>query len=54
MDQKRGQRLADECMSPEQTVVAEAMKKTPPPSLLDAKQPPSNCLQRAVKALPLV
>ena len=37
MDQKRGQRLADECMSPEQTVVAEAIKKTPPPSLLDAK-----------------
>ena len=29
MDQKRGQRLADECMSPEQIVVAEAIKKTP-------------------------
>lgn len=37
MDQKRGQRLADECMSPEQTVVAEAIKKTPPPSLFEAK-----------------
>lgn len=35
MDQKRGQRLADECMSPEQTLVAEAMKKNPPPSLLE-------------------
>ena len=35
MDQKKGQRLADECMSPEQVVVAEAIKKTPPPSLLD-------------------
>lgn len=36
MDQKKGQRLADECMSPEQVAVAEAIKKTPPPSLLDA------------------
>lgn len=36
MDQKKGQRLADECMSPEQIVVAEAIKITPPPSLLDA------------------
>ena len=36
MDQKKGQRLADECMSPEQLVVAAAIKKTPPPSLLDA------------------
>lgn len=35
MDQKRGQRLADECMSPEQNLVAEAMKKNPPPSLLE-------------------
>lgn len=35
MDQKRGQRLADECMSPEQVVVAEAIKKNPPPSVLD-------------------
>lgn len=37
MDQKRGQRLADECMSPEQVVVAEAIKKNPPPSVLDAQ-----------------
>ena len=36
MDQKKGQRLADECMSPEQLVVAAAIKKNPPPSLLDA------------------
>lgn len=35
MDQKRGQRLADECMSAEQTVVAEALKKNPPPSVLE-------------------
>jgi hypothetical protein len=33
MDQKRGQRLADECMSPEQYLVAEAIKKNPPPRL---------------------
>lgn len=45
MDQKKGQRLADECMSPEQVVVAEAIKKTPPPSLLDA--PPAKCDARA-------
>ena len=36
MNQKLGQRLADECMSPQQVVVAEAIKITPPPSLLDA------------------
>ncbi|KAB2902966.1 MAG: hypothetical protein F9K35_03540 [Burkholderiaceae bacterium] len=36
MNQKLGQRLADECMSPAQVQVAEAIKKAPPPSLLDA------------------
>lgn len=36
MSQKLGQRLADECQSPAQLAVAEAMKKNPPPSLLDA------------------
>lgn len=35
MNQKAGQRLADECMSAEQLQVAEAIKKAPPPSLLD-------------------
>ena len=35
MDQKRGQRLADECVSAEQTLVAEALKKNPPPSVLE-------------------
>ncbi len=35
MDHKRGQRLADECMSAEQTVVAEAIKKNPPVSVLE-------------------
>lgn len=36
MSQKLGQRLADECMSPDQAVVAAMMIKNPPPSLLDA------------------
>ncbi|QLQ01398.1 MAG: hypothetical protein HZY78_10760 [Burkholderiaceae bacterium] len=35
MDQKHGRRLADECASPAQVAVAEALKKNPPPSLLD-------------------
>jgi len=35
MNQKLGQRLADECMSPQQVAVAEAIKTNPPPSLLD-------------------
>ena len=35
MNQKLGQRLADECMSPEQTIVAEAIKKNPPVSVLE-------------------
>ena len=39
MNQKAGQRLADECMSPEQQQVAEAIRKTPPPSLLDGLKP---------------
>jgi hypothetical protein len=39
MNQKAGQRLADECMSPEQQQVAEAIRKNPPPSLLDSTSP---------------
>ena len=35
MDQKRGQRLADDCMSPAQVAVAESLKKAPARSLLD-------------------
>lgn len=35
MNQKQGQRLADECMSSEQNQVAEAIKRNPPPSLLE-------------------
>ncbi|MDD5332218.1 MAG: hypothetical protein PHS32_00610 [Rhodoferax sp.] len=36
MSQKLGQRLADNCTSPDQTVMAEMLKKNPAPSLLDA------------------
>ena len=36
MDQKHGQRLADDCKSPAQVAVAESMKKAPASSLLDA------------------
>lgn len=36
MNQKQGQRLADECMSAEQVLVAEAIKKNPPQSLLES------------------
>jgi hypothetical protein len=35
MSQKLGQRLADECMSPDQMTAAEALKKNPMPSLLE-------------------
>ena len=35
MNQRLGQRLADECMSSEQVVVAEAIKRNPPPSVFD-------------------
>ena len=36
MNHKLGQRLADECISPAQSIVAEALRKNPPPSVLDA------------------
>ena len=36
MSQKLGKRLADECMSPVQVAVAEALKKNPGASVLDA------------------
>jgi hypothetical protein len=39
MSQKLGKRLADECQSPAQVEVAEAMKKNPPPSLLEPVPP---------------
>lgn len=36
MSQKLGQRLADECISPDQAVIAEMLRKNPVPSILDA------------------
>ena len=39
MNQKLGQRVADDCMSPEQGTVAQAIKDNPPPSLLEAPKP---------------
>lgn len=39
MNQKLGIRLADECMSPTQVVMAEVLKRNPPPSVLDAPKP---------------
>ncbi len=42
MDQKAGKRLADECSTPAQVAVAEALKKNPAPSLLDMSTP-ANC-----------
>ena len=39
MNQKLGRRLADECMTPEQTAVALALKKGATPGLLDTATP---------------
>ncbi|MDB5848418.1 MAG: hypothetical protein JWP29_2170 [Rhodoferax sp.] len=39
MNHKLGQRLADECMSPAQAIVAEAIRKNPPPSVLEPLPP---------------
>ena len=39
MNQKLGIRLADECMSPAQVTMAEALKLNPPASVLDAPKP---------------
>ena len=36
MNQKLGQRMADECMGSEQAIVAEGLRKNPQPGLLDA------------------
>jgi hypothetical protein len=42
MSQKLGQRLADECQSPEQLTYAEALKKNPLPSILDSVPGPQS------------
>jgi hypothetical protein len=39
MNSKLGQRMADECQSPAQVAVAEAMKKGPAVNLLDGPAP---------------
>ncbi|KQP35934.1 hypothetical protein [Pseudorhodoferax sp. Leaf274] len=41
MNHKLGQRMADECKSPQQVAVAEQFKLTPPPSVLDAAPAPA-------------
>lgn len=41
MNHKLGQRLADECKSPQQVAVAEQFKLAPPPSVLDAAPAPA-------------
>ncbi len=38
MSQKLGQRLADECVSPDQAVMAEMLKKNPASSILEAPE----------------
>lgn len=39
MNQKLGKRIADECMSADQSAVAQAMARSPAPGLLDAPRP---------------
>lgn len=39
MSQKLGQRLADECMAPDQVTMAAMLKKNPVPSILDEPKP---------------
>lgn len=39
MNQKIGERLADECQSPQQVTVADEMKKNPPRGLLESADP---------------
>lgn len=41
MNHKLGQRMADECKSPQQVAVAEQFKLQPPPSVLDAGTTPT-------------
>jgi hypothetical protein len=42
MSQKLGQRLADECQSPEQVLFAEKLKANPQPSILDSTPGPQS------------
>ena len=52
MSQKLGQRLADECMSPEQTTLADELKKNPRPSLLDGPALAPNAASGTPSATP--
>ena len=52
MNQKLGIRLADECVSPSQVAVAEAMKLNPPASVLDAPKPVAATVTAPVIAQP--
>ena len=52
MNQKMGTRLADECASPEQVAVAEAIKLNPPVSVLDTPKPAATELTAAAPAMP--
>ena len=52
MNQKLGTRLADECVSPAQVVVAEAIKLNPPVSVLDAPKPAATEPSAAKPAVP--
>ena len=45
MNQKLGQRLADDCMSPAQVLVADAIRKNPPPSVLEALPPAATAVK---------
>ena len=53
MNQKLGIRLADECVSPSQVAVAEAMKLNPPASVLDAPKPVAAAVTAPVIAQPV-
>ena len=52
MSQKIGQRLADECMSPEQTTMAEDLKKNPRPGLLDSPAAAASAASGAASPTP--
>ena len=52
MNQKLGIRLADECVSPSQVAVGEAMKLNPPASVLDAPKPVAAAVTAPVIAQP--
>lgn len=52
MSQKLGQRLADECQSPEQVTYAEHLKKNPQPGLFDPPAAPRVPAEQVVPPIP--